>query len=221
MLNSEERVAAKSCFLFSKASEEEFSEFLKSGECFTLCFSKGQEVPFEKDGQKLLGILISGKLCALPEGGQGAIKTFLSGELFGAASVFCKTGSEPFSKLKAEHNCKVFFITRKGIENLICSSPERALDYIGFLSDRVAFLNRRISTFTAGEALSRLAKFLLENSGEGKICRDINFSALAKSLDISRASLYRAKSELIRLGAISAEKKEVIILNAATLKNVI
>ncbi len=221
MLTPEELRVIKTCFLFAKCKDEELNSFLESGDCSVCSFSKGESISNDKKGEKRLGILLSGRASALcTDGSKSSLKTFTTGELFGAAGVFSNAGGEPFSKMKAINNCRVFFVTKSGVEKLIYMNPERALEYIGFLSDRVAFLNRRISTFTAKEVVSRVAKYLTENADEKSVCRNINFSALAKSLDISRASLYRAKSELIELKAIAVDKKDVIILDREALKNI-
>ena len=213
MLNSEELKLIKSCFLFSGISDEELNCFLESGDCFISSFEQGK---------KRLGIILSGKASAnCTDHSKSSIKTFCAGELFGAASVFSKADSESFSKMKAISSCRVFFITKNGVERLVCLDSKRALEYIHFLSDRVAFLNRRISTFTAKETISRVAKYLLDNCDRNSVCKNINFSALAKNLDIGRASLYRVKNELIELKAITVDKKDIIILDRDALKNII
>lgn len=217
MLNQEELKLIKSCFLFSEMDNEELTCFLESEECFVCSFLKGESISKEDQG---VGILLSGKASALYSD-KGFLKTFSKGEIFGAASVFSKADSEPFSKMKAINNCRVFFVTKNGVEKLICSDSEISLKYIAFLSDRVAFLNYRILTFTAKETISRVAKYLLDNCDENFVCKNINFSALAKSLDIGRASLYRAKNELIELKAIAANKKDIIILDRDALINII
>ena len=221
MLNAEELKLVRSCFLFAGVGEAELIEFLSGGECFIDSFSKGETVFTAGEEEKKLGILLFGKAKAVcSEEKKGSLKSFTAGDLFGAAGVFCKTGNEPFSKIKASGSCKIFFVTRAGVEKLILKNPKCALDYITFLSERVAFLNRRISTFTGGEAVARVAKYLLAAAGEDLICRNINFSALAGSLDISRASLYRAKNELTEIKAISADNKDIIILDPDALKNI-
>lgn len=217
MLNLEELKLIKSCFLFSGITDEELNCFLESEKFFVCSFLKGEIISSDVQG---VGILLSGKASALYSD-KGFLKTFCKGEIFGAASVFSKSDSEPFSKMKAINNCRVFFVTKSGIERLICLDSKIALKYIAFLSDRVAFLNRRISTFTAKEAISRVAKYLLDNCDRNSVCKNINFSALAKNLDIGRASLYRVKNELIELKAIVVYKKDIIILDRDALKNII
>ena len=221
MLNGEELALVRSCFLFTDVTEAQLNDFFKDTSFCIQSFSKGETVFTAGKEEKKLGLLLSGKARALcAESEKGSIKTFFAGDLFGAAGVFCKNGNEPFSKIKAVSSCRILFVTRRGVEKLLLLKPERALDYICFLSERVAFLNRRISTFTGGEAVARVARYLLDTADENLVCKNINFSALAKSLDISRASLYRAKTELTEIKAISADKKNLIILDPDALKNI-
>ncbi len=220
VLNTEELGIIKSSFLFSLLEDDEFNSFLEGEDCFVRSFSKGENIFIGGDGEKLLGILLSGKASALCSD-KGSLKSFSSGDVFGVADVFNQTDGAPYSIMKATSNCRVFFVTKNGVEKLICANPETALKYISFLSDRVAFLNRRISTFTAKEAISRMAKYLLDSCDENFVCKNINFSALAKNLDIGRASLYRVKNELIKLKTITAENKDIIIIDRDALKNII
>jgi CRP-like cAMP-binding protein len=220
MLNAEEMKIIKASFLFSQITDAEFNNFLNGGECYIRDFSKGENIFIGGNGEKSLGVLLLGKATALCSD-KGSLKVFSSGDAFGVADVFNNTSGAPYSIMKATSNCRVFFVTKNGVEKLIRANPETAIKYISFLSDRVAFLNRRISTFTSKEAISRMAKYLLDNCDENFICKNINFSALAKNLDIGRASLYRVKNELIKLKAISAENKDIIITDRNALKNII
>ena len=220
MLNAEEMKIIKASFLFSQITDAEFNNFLNGGECHIRDFSKGENIFIGGNGEKSLGVLLLGKATALCSD-KGSLKVFSSGDAFGVADVFNNTSGAPYSIMKATSNCRVFFVTKNGVEKLIRANPETAIKYISFLSDRVAFLNRRISTFTSKEAISRMAKYLLDNCDENFICKNINFSALAKNLDIGRASLYRVKNELIKLKAISAENKDIIITDRNALKNII
>lgn len=210
----------QSCFLFRGESEANLTQFLSSEYCENMSFAKGDTVFGEDESRDCLGLLLSGRATAIcADGTRSALKSFTAGELFGAASVFCESSSLPFSKIKAASACRVLFITREGVERLIYSDPARAVEYIRFLCGRVEFLNRRISTFTSKEATERLAKHILENAEDG-LCKNINFSALAKTLDISRASLYRARSDLINSGAIRIDGKNIIIVERNALKNI-
>ena len=177
------------------------------------------ELIFGEEASYQLGILLSGKAVAVcSEGDKSALKSFGEGEVFGAAGVFCKDSKSPFSKVKAASSCRVLFLDRGCIEKLIKSNPERAIKYIEFLSCRVEFLNKRIATFTSNQAVRRLAKYILENADfVGN--EDISFAALARSLDISRASFYRAKAELEESGAALLDSKKITLLNEDKLRS--
>ena len=81
------------------------------------------------------------------------------------------------------------------------------------------FLNKKISTFTS-EGAARLAKYLLENADENGVCKKVNFSALTRTLGISRASLYRARAFLIEQNAIRADGHTVTLSDPRALKNI-
>ncbi len=210
----------ESCFLFCDTPREElFTLFDKEG--FSLFeFSKG-EVIFGKEKNRL-GILLSGRASALcDECSRSRLKVFSAGELFGAAGVFLETDVPSISRIEALSACRVLFISRSAVEKMLFENPERAVAYIRFLSGRVEFLNQRIKTFTSREALGRVAEYFLKSSDSHGICLGVNFSALAKTLDISRASLYRARNELIASRAISVDKKAVTVLDRNALENII
>jgi CRP-like cAMP-binding protein len=92
-----------------------------------------------------------------------------------------------------------------------------AVNYIKFLSDRVAFLNRRIDSFTAPDAEKSLARFICLNAtSESEYQHEVgvkNYSEVAQRLNIGRASLYRAFEALEDEGLISKDGKTLKIRN--------
>ena len=211
----------RSCFLFEDVGSNELfklNAFLAAENCKVVQFKK-DELIFGESGSYQLGILLGGKATAVcSEGDKSALKSFSEGEVFGAAGVFCEETNTCFSKVKAISSCRVLFIGRECIEKLIKSNPERAIKYIEFLSNRVEFLNNRIATFTSNQAVSRLAKYILENA-DAISEEEISFAALARILDISRASFYRAKNELEEAGAAMLDAKKITLLNEEILRS--
>ena len=213
MLTPKEYEMLGSCFLFSEFIKTEegrrkLNSFLTSKHCKILEFSKGETV-VGKETDNRLGILLKGKaVAACSSDERSSLKIFGSGEAFGAASIFCEKMS--FALVKANTACKVLFITNEGIEELISESPKTALNYIRFLSNRVEFLNKRISTFTSSQATERLKKYILENEDA---LDKVNFASLARTLDISRASLYRARKELETINAVHFGSKSISIID--------
>ncbi len=221
MLSKNETEIIRSTFLFSGADDGFINDFVSSSACTLTDVEKGETVWGAPEDKNRLGILLSGRVCAVGVGGSASLKTFEAGELFGAATVFCdKTGS-PFSIIRAKTRARVLLIRREAVEKHLSLNPDKALAYISFLSGRVEFLNRRISTFTSKEAVTRLAKYLFDTADETGVCKRVNFSALVRILDVSRASLYRARAELIEKKLILAEGHTVTLLDPAALKNII
>lgn len=90
--------------------------------------------------------------------------------------------------------------------------------YIEFLSGRVKYLSRKIDVFTAGSAKSRLAFYINEAAGgvEGAEIK-VTLASLALSLDIGRASLYRALDALVADGAIERVGRTIRVKDASAL----
>ena len=211
----------RGCFLFEDIGNNELfklNEFLTAENCSVVKFQKDEYI-FDENSSYQLGILLDGKATAVcSEGDKSALKNFSEGEDFGAAGVFCKDCKNSFSKVKAVSSCRVLFIGRDCIVKLLKCNPERAIKYIEFLSNRIEFLNNRIATFTSNQAVRRLAKYILDNA-DSLADEEISFAALARSLDISRASFYRARGELEEAGAAVLDSKTITILDKDTLRS--
>lgn len=227
MLNRHDVDILLDCFLFKEEKQdrvkatEEIQSFVKTKDCSVVEYLRGEVIADADKSAQKLGILLGGRVTAsCCDGDKSSLKVFSEGEIFGAASIFCEGDSNAFARIKAETGCKILFITREGVERLLCEKPEKALKYIRFLCGRVEFLNKRISTFTSNQATERLAKYILDNKGNGT-CSGINFAALARTLDISRASLYRARRELEELKAVSINSKSITILSEEKLITVL
>ncbi len=221
MLTLNDLKILRGCFLFESVSSDklfQLDDFLTAEKCDVAQYQKDEFI-FDEKSTYRLGILLSGKATAVcSDENKSELKSFSQGEIFGAAGVFCDGAKPTLSKVKADSMCRILFISRDCIEKLIKSYPEIAIKYIEFLSNRIKFLNNRIATFTSSQAVRRLAKYILENAqslSEG----EVNFAGLARSLDISRASFYRAKNELEESGAALLDSKKIVVINEDILKS--
>lgn len=114
--------------------------------------------------------------------------------------------------LTAEKNTEVLFLP----EDVILWAMRRDFtiteNYIRYLSERIWFLNEKISGLTAGTAEQRLAVFLTEHCGpEGDIATSM--TDLSRQLNIGRASLYRALDTLEQKGLIQRGNKALHVIN--------
>ncbi|MBR6743941.1 MAG: Crp/Fnr family transcriptional regulator [Clostridia bacterium] len=165
-----------------------------------------------------LGVLLSGKACVY---GKGSDKHILlnrlgASDVFGAATVFFSE-REAVSTVCAQTKCRILFIERSVLETIIRNDFAVASAYIAFLSERIFFLNRKITGFTAKRADAALAGYLLRAADEnGEL--SVNMSRIASSLDIGRTTLYRAVDMLKLEGAIAHDGKKMRILDRSLLE---
>jgi len=84
------------------------------------------------------------------------------------------------------------------------------------LSDRIRYLNSKIDSFASGNAINRLAKFLLAESP----C-EISMQSLSQVLGISRVTLYREMEKLESAGAVKREGKRLYVTDKHLLEKII
>ena len=170
------------------------------------------------DSFRGLGVLLSGKACVYGKGRDREVLLNRLGEadIFGAATVFFSE-REAVSTVSAKTKCRILFIERSVLETVMKNDFAVASAYIAFLSEKICFLNRKISGFTAKSADSALAGHLLRAADEnGELA--VNMSRIASTLDIGRTTLYRAVDTLKADGAIAYDGKKMRILDRTVLE---
>ena len=183
-------------------------------------FSAGETIVDAEnfDSFRGLGVLLSGKACVYGKGRDKQVLLNRLGEsdIFGAATVFFSE-REAVSTVSAKTKCRILFIERRVLETVMKNDFAVASAYIAFLSEKICFLNRKISGFTAKSADSALAGHLLRAADEnGELA--VNMSRIASTLDIGRTTLYRAVDVLKEEGAIAYDGKKMRILDREILE---
>lgn len=156
-----------------------------------------------------IGILSFGtaQVCRRGETGETVVMRMIGkGEVFGAASVF-GTWKEGSSSITAAAICKVIYISEDDLRRIMTEYPAVALNYIGYLSDKIRFLNRRIDMFSAGSAVGKVYEYIVTTADEnGFSDTGFGMAELARRLKCGRTSLYRAVDSLESSGLISRAK---------------
>ena len=196
-------------FLLNNLSEEVKNEIV-SGFSKAKKYKKGECIYSPDRFSRAIGVFLSGKAEAKSE--NVLKRSFSQGETFGVAAIF---GDEtPYiSEITAKTDCTVQFVSEKELRDLIKTHPEIAGNYISFLSDRVRFLNRKISVYTCKSVSARLYRFLVDNADENNTVNIVSMSSLAKQTSIGRTSLYRAMDSLVDDGMIERNGSTVTIKN--------
>jgi CRP-like cAMP-binding protein len=159
-----------------------------------------------------LCVILDGSAIVQNEKGEAAcLRVLSSGSIFGVATLFSQECN--VSTVTAKSACNVCFIEKSWVESRIRCNSNFAFAYIHFLSNRICFLNQRITAFTAPSATQRL-KSHLTSLCEGVYPKEITVNAvqLAAMLNVSRISLYRAFDALQEEGIIQKQGKTITIL---------
>lgn len=184
-------------------------------------FSAGEEIYSPKSREKKLGIILSGSVSVFSadENNGVLLRILEQGDSFGVANLF--SGQERFvSIIVAKKACRVLFFDEPTVASLLREDERFCMNYIRFLSDRICFLNTKISCFTAGSPERRLAFFLLAlgEDEDGQYTVSVNANSLSDMLNVGRASLYRAFDKLESNGLIEKIGKQITILDKNILK---
>lgn len=149
------------------------------------------------------------------------LRTISRGDFLGVSTVYSDSRGYN-TAVRARTECSAFLIPIHHLKRIIACDANVSENYIRFLTERICFLNRKISAFTAGSAEAKLAVYLLglPQNENGEVTLPCSMSALAEMLNMGRASLYRAFDSICACGAISRSRKRIQILDKNTLSNI-
>lgn len=205
--------------LFKGVDSLTLSEILLTNCSKLETFKTGEEIFSPDHEEKKLGFILSGEASVYSADGNRSVllRSLCEGDTFGVSNLFDED-NRFVSLIVAKRASSVIFFTAEAIGNLLDNSSAFRMNYIKFLSERICFLNQKISCFTAGSPERRLAVFLCSQSTENSFSVSINANSMSEMLNIGRASLYRAFDKLIADGFITKEGKTITLLNKAALE---
>ena len=149
------------------------------------------------------------------------LRNLSCGDVIGASTLYSE--SRGYSTvIRAEKNCSVLLIPEEHLKRIISGSTAAAENYIRYLTERICFLNRKITAFTAGSAEARLAVYLsgLPMDSENTVTLPCSLSELADMLNMGRASLYRSLDSMTESGILLREGKKITLLKPDALHNI-
>ncbi len=197
-------------FLFCGLSAGEIEHCCRIARCEEHTYHKGEVIYDASCAQRALAMVLEGTLRVLH--GKVVMRDLFPGDVFGAAALY--GSDEPYpSTVMAETACRVLFIPQETVSAWMAAVPRVGENYVRFLSDRIRFLNRRLSTLTAGQTDGKLWRYLLAHrNAEGIVSLPGGMTELAECLDMSRSSLYRSLDLLIAAGRIRRQGKQIVVL---------
>ncbi|MGM9521236.1 MAG: Crp/Fnr family transcriptional regulator [Oscillospiraceae bacterium] len=217
-LSEEDMGLISGCFLFNGMDRRFIRHAVSDERCTLESYPKGDIIYDITEYRRNIGLILEGGVEAVkipPSGGRFVMRSLAEGSVFGAAAMF-NDNERYVTRLTASSACRVLFFPQEQLLELMQEEFSVAENYIAFLSDRIHFLNGKISGLLISGTESTLRHWLAQNSHieDGKIIvkLDVSISDLASMLHMGRASLYRSFDELEREGFIKKEGRRIEIL---------
>lgn len=168
-----------------------------------------------------IGIILDGSATITTSilGNSPTLRILSSGDTFGAASLF--NDYKDYSTIvTSNQNTTVAYIDKHTTQSLCEQVPQIAMNYIEFLSNRISFLNTKISTFSLSNTDARIAYYIYTlTEGQAKTASlPFSYSQLAENLGVGRASLYRALDSLCDDNIIERDNKHITVKSIENLK---
>ncbi len=207
--------ALSACFLFKGLREQNIRDLLITAE-EPLHFSRGQALYEPHMFKRVLTLVLSGELLVTSsnsEGKSAILNTLGCGAVCGVTALF--GDEETFvTQVTARKDTDVLLISQEVLSAWFAQYPVLAENYIRFLTDRIRFLNRKITTYTGGQSDDRLLRYLQDHcDADGCVQLSGRVSDLARILDVGRSSLYRSLEALEKEGKLRRDGKRLWILS--------
>ncbi len=176
-------------------------------------FKKGEIIYSADTFKNAIGFVLSGKVVAVANNhNEILLKNFEANMCFGAAAIF--GGGEVYvSTITAKTDCEILFINEDVLKAIFSEYPQVAINYITFLSNKIRFLNEKlrvISCMSAEDTLMTYFSSVADESGYTNIPQ--NMTRFAKTLGLSRATLYRTLDVLEKNGSILRENNKLKVI---------
>ena len=201
-------------FIFNGISDSERTKIAEELCPISMQYEKGDLVFSKERNGCAVGFLLSGECEVLrrrQDGSPVPLNRLLPYDSFGIMSVFSQDEEFP-TEIYARKNTAVLFFSSDDIFDLVKNYPNVSLNIIRFLSERVAFLNKKIAAFSGGSVEQKLATLLYNKYKAQGAEFPLNRKRCSEILGVGRASVYRAIDSLIEDGYITFENKKIKII---------
>ena len=183
------------------------------GESKVCTFRRGDVVFGESERSVYIAFILSGNVVRRKRENSRCYERLTQGDLVGLESLFSQWQSAS-DVIVATRETRVLFLSKAAILKVLQMDPDFSLAVIHALAARITELERRVTTYTGGDAQCRLARYLLsafQDANTFELHRSMQ--QLATMLDISRPSLYRAFANIEETGAVEREGKTIRLLD--------
>lgn len=165
-----------------------------------------------------IGFILSGECAVYKKRRKDDIplQTMKKYDSFGILTLFSKEEYPTF--IVAKKKTRVLFIKKESFLACLKIHSAVSMNVMVFLADRIQFLNKKIATLSGASVEEKVLQYISIRTKESGEQFSFNFSQVATSLNIGRASLYRALDKLQADGIIEINEKSILIKRKDALK---
>lgn len=182
---------------------------------------KNEIIISETNYTRALGIIIKGSASVIKHSGQSEILMSIlkKGDIFGMATLFYEEENY-LTEIRAKEKVTMAVFSKENVRKMLSFYPQVNENYITILSEKIHFLNNKISTYTRAENIRKVAFFIIQNKDDKKMEVTLPYSItkFADALGVGRASVYRAFETLESENVISRDGKKITILDFSALE---
>lgn len=205
---------ASELFPFKNLKEKTLSLIFSEIKYSVSTFQKGDTVFSKESYRKTVGFVMEGECEVEKKRSDGdliPLNSLPKYASFGILSLFSPEAEFP-TIIAAVRPSKILFIDGSDMLSIIRKYPTVSMNVVTFLAGRIAFLNKKIETFSGRSTMEKLATYLIakykENGSETTVTR----TKLSAEIGVGRASLYRDLDYFESNGLIKTEQKKIIII---------
>ena len=210
-------------FMFSDIEKDSLADLITIFMPEVTHFSHGEKIISPDDFDTRIGIIMKGE-CEVKKlksnGGAIPLNQLKAGDSFGVLGVFSDVREYP-TEIISKKASDILFFEKNQVLKMIEHDSKIAMNIIRFLSNRIAFLNEKISTFSSDNVEQKFSNYVISESRKRNIQHfEINLKRTAEEINSGRASLYRVIDDLSKKSLIKLENKQIFILNFHELERI-
>lgn len=210
-----DKAALFSAVIFKELSAVQLNGLLSRFNFEIKTYKKHEKIFTPDSFSKSLAIILKGSVFVYKETGKAELlmNSLSAGAVFGMSSMFYEEKCFP-TTVSAKEDCRILFITKEQLLEIFAEYPQTVGSYIAVLSEKIHYLNSKISGLCGSDAAAKLRTYL-ENAAakaaSNEFILPVSFSELSQALSIGRTSLYRAFDELSEQGFLEKDGKIIKI----------
>lgn len=173
-------------------------------------FSRGSKISENQNGADCVGLILRGSAEVSPSE-QSAVSRLICGNEFGICNIFVR--EEMPTVLTAKTNCKAAFIPKDDFAARLSSDSVLMYRYIRLCNEKMLYLAEKLRLMSIVSCEDRLMYWLKKNAYGSTVSIELSKDELARTLGMSRASLFRSISKLESGGIIKTCGSIISLIN--------